>query len=703
MDTEIVQVTESRVKAGDPSFLENDEIDKSSGSIPYCFKLKDDHAEGALSAIAPYKPWWADIKQNWAPAINAARIKFKNWTQDHFTNKDREATHVAMNSGKLVIPLGPEEDEFIDLYSKCLLAGHRMYFVEQLRYSWSPPCFRLFMDLDFKQLAPITERGIEAASCVCATTVSNFFPSNPSHTIVASTTYKNCSTVDASGNKVQLVKTGIHLYWPKHFVTPMQARHIRESILADLTETFGMRMAPEMNTWEDVVDDSVYAKTSGAQGSGLRMMGSCKTDICSGCKGRKKDRAGLKCADCDGNGRVDDRDNSGRLGRPYMMLCVLKAPEADARGILFVNRRNIEMEVRYQNSMIDLIKDTKIRTSITEPTLHNFFELPPGAPLYISATKKSSGPSAAGRGERQIDPSDPIHLEFQKVIRESFGELYNRVVVRKVTRGAKAKHFTVSVTGQNCRYCQNIGREHGSNNIYFVVSREHGCVQRCHDSGPKIPEMRHGTCNEYTSANIVVSVASMAILWPETTDNFSIYAGGGLIGMCNQDVGVKHVSANGAIDQVSQKPNDSFLMKALINNIDFHCRSLWPDSPSWPSLARLKRIGRGHFRDFLPQDPRDLGTLGAVAYKNIGMLWSDSLLQIIGTKQSPDGECPKELKSIRFHEKQVTEAFNAIITISATASDPSIFDSCETLDDFIKCGAKPESDDDFELASGLYI
>ena len=102
MDTEIVQCTDSRIKAGDPSFLEADFIDTKSGCAPYCFRLKQEHPEGALAAIAPYTPWWKDIKQPWPSISSDVRIRFKNWTQSHFTKKDIDATHVAMNSGKLI-------------------------------------------------------------------------------------------------------------------------------------------------------------------------------------------------------------------------------------------------------------------------------------------------------------------------------------------------------------------------------------------------------------------------------------------------------------------------------------------------------------------------------------------------------------------------------------------------------------------------
>lgn len=675
MDTEIVQFTDSRIKAGDPSFIEADAIDTESGCAPYCFRLKQDHPDGALAAIAPYRPWWDDIKQQWQQSINSARIRFKNWTQSHFTKKDVDATHVAMNSGKLVVPLGAEEDTFLEDYAKCLLAGHRMYFVEQLSYQWSPPCFRLFMDLDFKQLAPITERGIEAASCVCASVVDRFF-AHSSHTIVASTTYKNCTSTDSNGNKIQLVKTGVHLYWPKHYVTPLQCLHIRESIIAQLIEVFGIRVTPEMNEWEDVVDKSVYGDAHGGRGSGLRMLGSCKTETCS-CRSGKDRVTGATCDTCNGFKRIDDRDNAGRIGRPYMMLCVLEEPLFD--GV--VNRRDLEQEKAYMSSMITLIRDTKLRTSLTEDTLNNGFKLPPGAPIYI-APVKGRRKSTTGRNERSVDASDPINIELQEAIRTAFGQLYSSIVVRKVTKGPQGRHFTILITGQNCRYCQNIGREHNSQNIYFVASKEFGLVQRCFDSGDKTPEMQYGLCKEYSSASMVIGPKTSAMLWPETAA-FEDPA----------DVG-----------PADEKPTESFLLKALINNIDYHCKELYPDSPSWPSVARFRRTGRGITADFLVQDPRDLGTRGAIAYKNIGMQWSQCLLDLIASKNPTVADQPKEvLKSIRHYEKAVLEAFLTIVTIASSTEDPSSFDNCQSMDDFLSPGGPKEELPDENIDKSLYV
>lgn len=683
---EIVGQKTNAIKAGDPSeglwhLSESDEA-------PYCFRLKGlVHRDGAFAALGPYKPWWLDLKTDWDDAIDEMRIKFRKWTMDHGSKKDRPTTHVAMNSGTLSVTLGPEEDHFLLCYSKCLLAGHRMYFVEQLSYSWSPPCFRLFMDLDFKQLVGITERGVEGASMVCHQTVAKFFPGRHSKCIVASTTYKNCHTTDASGNKISLVKTGVHLYWPDHYVTPLQCLHIRESIIAALLDTFGQRTEPKQNSWDDVVDRSVYGDAHGGKGSGLRMIGSCKTDRCSTCNGRGTDKAsGQKCKTCNGHKRTDDYDNVGRRGRPYMMLCVLMKPIV-ATSSTFSWSRDLDSEAEYLNDMHKLIVDTKLRTTLTEETLNNGFELPAGAPLYLANTGRKRNAMAiapSARGEKQVDPGKPEFAELQKIIRQSFGPLYSSTIVSKA-REYKGR-FVVSVTGTNCRYCQNIKREHRSNNIYFEVTRD-GISQRCLDKGDISPEMQHGPCSSYNSGVVPLDSVALASLWPSAKDAVSVF---------------KTSSALAEEDSA-----ESFSLQCLLNSIEFLGIKLYQESTiSGYGLYKNGRSSRMGLRDFVTQDPRDLGSRGLVAFKDLGFGWAFTKLEEASDAfddfDVDDG--PKKT-SIMDLESTLLRDFMAFVTVACTAQDPSVFDECVYIGDIGRCGADgpdgPDGPDDADSSEEI--
>lgn len=166
----------------------------------------------------------------------------------------------------------PEEEPlFLERYAVALAAGRTFYMVER-----PTPVMRLFIDLDFKNLGALSGAGIEAASMVVGRAVLKFFPkkavddSTQNGRMVVCCTDTMKTTQNTASGKVNVLKTGIHIHWPNIYVTGSQAMTIRETILADLIATFGPRMPPYQNPWEDVVDGSVFYRDE-KEGSGLRM------------------------------------------------------------------------------------------------------------------------------------------------------------------------------------------------------------------------------------------------------------------------------------------------------------------------------------------------------------------------------------------------------------------------------------------------
>lgn len=638
-------------ETSDPNYVDPfdltwaDGVDERSKCRPPLFRLTIDPPEGAKIIKRNIVPWWKEMKQK-----NADITKFQKWNLDRFAKSRKgQATHVMMNSGESIIPFS-EEDEFLYNMAKMLLIKKKMYFVELIKYEWPVPCFRLFVDLDCKQIKGITEKGIQAVSTVCALTVSRFFKIK-STTIVTATTYKEDSALDASGTKIQRIKTGAHLYWPSFYVTAHQALIIRESLISDLSEQFGSRIEPQQNTWEDLVDKSVYGDTAaGKQGSGLRMVGNSKTASCKDCKGRK-DR---KCETCDNVGKVNDIDINGREGRPYQLMYVLSEPKEN------VVQRDYDLEDSYtaEDGLFKLLKDTKIRTEKKEEDIKSCgFEVPAGAPLYLAKAgeKRPRVDGTIIKKQRRIEPASPLNACLEKLIREAFGPLYSQIQTRQVSKSTKSTFYTITISGQNCRYCQNIGREHSSNNIYFVVSKE-GIAQRCFDDGPKTDEMKHGPCKDYVGGLLPLSAEYTSLLWPETT-KFDM-----------QDHGLLK--------------KDSFYMRCLLNLGEF--LSTQAHGVSWTATLNLRPTGKGLIKNFLKQDPRDLGSKGIQAYRGLGLAWSDDLLEKEMSKLGSTQEQPKkQRRSIKAFEKDLFESFKAIVTIASNAQDPEVFESSACLDDFL--------------------
>lgn len=506
--------TEIEIQLGDKSHLEAFAgLNLSPGEIPYMKNALWRRGEEALKA---YKPLYKIIKFK-----NQTLNKYKDFANfceksgaqiDYFTKKTAEApepTHVTMCGSKFHIK--PEdEEEFLKLYAVLVSTGCKLFFVER-----PTEVYRYFCDFDFKQLAPIPDQFVEAVAIVVQRVLRKFYPialdEDVLRSIVCTT---DCKKVKATSTVPELVKTGVHILWPNLFVSIHMSLDIRESILVEMQETFGIRMEPS-NDWEDVVDVSVYPGMN-KQGSGLRMVGSCKSQSCTSCKGSKKidpkDKNSPNCVKCQGIGKLDE-------GRPYFPLMVLKTS-----GV-----RDVEAELEYMDNIHKLILDTKIRTpASTAPT--DGYLLPEGAPKYVrnepGRQRRQGGNDVMVGGKRvpsvtgslfagtkfTLSMADPVWETIQDAIRAHPCKMYSDIIVNQITTNAKRSKYVVHVTGKFCRFCQNKGDEHNSNRIFFEFE-SNGFVQKCHDDGTDV--LIHGICSSYKSATQPIT-AIQTLLFPET-------------------------------------------------------------------------------------------------------------------------------------------------------------------------------------------
>jgi hypothetical protein len=93
--------------------------------------------------------------------------------------------------------------------------------------------------------------------------------------------------------------------------------------------------------------------------------------------------------------------------------------------------------------------------------------------------------------------SKPEWDALTSLIRGCGDGIYKDVAITQVVMMSKAQ-YKVHVTGDMCRYCHNIQREHSSDRIYFVVDAS-GIAQRCHDQDSELTaEMKYGLCSSYS-------------------------------------------------------------------------------------------------------------------------------------------------------------------------------------------------------------
>jgi hypothetical protein len=151
----------------------------------------------------------------------------------------------------------------------------------------------------------------------------------------------------------------------------------------------------------------------------------------------------------------------------------------------------------------------------------------------------------------------------------------------------------------------------------------------------------------------------------------------------------------------------TFAMQTLLNAGEYLATTLY--GTSWTSTLNLRsnRNKKG-LQDYMPIDPRDLGSRGISAYKDLGLSWADSLIRLVASRNNlHDSEDEERRQSrgpivpIARLEKELYEVFQTVVALAASATDPHIFDAFESLDDFLApmetSHETEESQGDFDL------
>jgi hypothetical protein len=506
------------IQLGDTSHLDSF-LDSASralpGTIPYMKKAEWRKGEEALKA---YTPLWKILKYGNDKPFQDIN-KFLRDTKsaiDRFAKeaKEKVPTHVTMCGSNFSIAEN-EESTFLERYAALVTSGCRCYFVER-----PTEVYRYFCDFDFKQLAMIPDKTIEAAAMVVQSVVRLFYPllKDDEDALKAVVCTTDAKRVPAKGTTPELIKTGMHILWPGLLVSVDTALNIRESMLVEMQKIFGLRVEPS-NSWEDVIDVSVYPDLN-KKGSGLRMLGSCKSVTCSSCKGTKKldpkDRNGADCAKCKGVGKLDE-------GRPYFPLMVLTTS----------GKRDVKSELYYLENMHALIVDTKIRTHAgTQPTPG--YVLPEGAPVYLASEpgriRRPGGTDVVDRGHNrlktigtlpvgqkvEVSRSDPVWPCIELMISKHPCGMYSQIIVNQITTNAKRTKYTAHINGPYSHYCQNKGSVHSSNRVFFEFDST-GFVQKCFGNKQGI----HGPCGpSYRSSTEPLSPSDLEILFPDAKNTY---------------------------------------------------------------------------------------------------------------------------------------------------------------------------------------
>lgn len=448
----------------------------------------------------------------------------------------KDTTHLDMSGGVFSIP-PIIRDEFIKVVADAYDSGEKYYLIE----SKTPVC-RAFMDLDFLNPIAMSMDLAKAYITVIQKSIKKLFMEQfpdiytdnfKFRVVVFTTASKN---VHKDGK--DYLKTGIHLIWPDFVSTKQLLMKIRTYVIKSLYEELGER--PEHNSHEDVVDETVF------KGSGLRIPGASKMEVCKSCKNKKDAR--MNCQVCNSKGRVEDP-------RRYTPYCVM-----DSSGTLLQDE--LDRYTKGDNSTFTLLKELSIQTDLLQvPTELDLNEKLDEIMKYVTKKgkpKKTRGrPSTnksktfsefrrkrlAGELESNISldedsskiamPHDELFNSVQKFIRSrefKANKPYKDIDIKELLKCDDGEYYIVT-TG--CKYCLNLGDEHLNNNIYFYIDSNY-IYQKCLCSCEKIRKNGKVFCKDWRSPGVLLDdIRIKKKLFPDAVESQKGGKGGIMLELCD--------------------------------------------------------------------------------------------------------------------------------------------------------------------------
>jgi len=464
----------------------------------------------------------------------------------------RRYTHVCYNSGSYKVPPAGAH-ALLTSYAYAIAGGARAYVVER-----PSPVLRLFFDFDFFQPRGLTKGEVEALAFMVHSVVVTFYADREKirkaearsvadaaaaaeaevHADRGSTPEARAAatrareTAEALHDAVcddraeflrsmvtmapyardgDLVKTGVHIHYPRVVATPSRAQAILQAVRAHLAKNCGHR-APPFNPWEKVVDASVYGDGEDKDGAGLRFIGSRRVKPCDGiCGGssysslrRAAEAQGMasvpqRCPKCRGHGKLD----AGRAHFP--VFCCDGA----------TGRRDTALEIAFRKQGIKAaILAGSIRTNLAPDEIpEDGFRAPPGfevAPLpKMKRAKGVDGAAGAGgagatkrkvnsdeRNTRPVETSDETLQALRAFLAKFHGGDYAAADIAKVEKKRSKEEgcevvfvkFHGDAVSRQCPW--HVG-PHRSQTVYLVIPKNgDGAFLKCFDDDCKANKSR---------------------------------------------------------------------------------------------------------------------------------------------------------------------------------------------------------------------
>ena len=408
----------------------------------------------------------------------------KNWIKLTGQNKQEDenikVSHLLLDGGKLYVK-EENNEAFIRKYSEAIINGEKQYVVECKK-----EYFKLFFDLDFminssniekknKINEDLNKEVINYEESKECNEIFDLYLKNINETIeqiygkdkiciVTTADIKKITKIvknDEEPNKVEsdiYFKKGFHLHYPNIIVNTETALKLRKNCIYNINyiikTVYGNSFKCLKNTVTDIIDEKVF------KGSGLRMTGSRKGQITS-------------------TEFIDE-------GRPYELKDVIINGISNKKQIL--NFKNNYTQLVLETSIVSFEKTMTKQENNIEKLNYDDCELSP------DESECNSG------GWSKLDKSS---VEYRTII-DFFRNTIMGYSENDIKRIYVSDNQKIYLLNSRSRYCQNIGRNHNSEHIYFLLSKD-GMVQKCFCRCNTMDGRKDGYCKDYSSNKIPCS------------------------------------------------------------------------------------------------------------------------------------------------------------------------------------------------------
>ena len=315
--------------------------------------------------------------------------------------------------------------------------------------------YNFFMDVDYKADEALELEDVKSLAVdICFKINSLGLP-------------KRCViSVAAPKRKDNQIKTGIHFNWPDIQVNQEGAITLMYHVVSSLNTL-------RSGDWSKYIDKSVYGDMdSETKGSGFRMPWSHKMG---------------KHADCHGHGCLVC-NKTGKLIEGEYLPAFMYTEDGDLD------------KYPYEVSM-DGLNLTTIRSLSTEPM---------DVPKFAGVVKK---PRKEGTFTASQTKDEVCNIELYGHL-ETFIQKYmtgqQRARVKRVFRNKKG--YMLDTTS---KYCENLGRAHHSNHIWFLISCDGTIRQKCFCRCETMDGRKYGFCKDFDGRAHYLNKTITDILYPD--------------------------------------------------------------------------------------------------------------------------------------------------------------------------------------------